>query len=90
VGSEQFVDLAGHLYVGIDEDDEEIANAFQISDEMRGEDDTHTLSSNDLHQSLEKFASGEGVEARYRLVQDEQLGPFGDCETECELCSLAT
>ena len=42
----------------------------------------------DLHQVLEELASGEGIEARDGLVEDEELGPFRDGQRERELRAL--
>ena len=40
-------------------------------------------------QVLEELPAGERVEARHRLVEQEQLGPLGDAEGEGELGALA-
>ena len=45
---------------------------------MRGEHDAHLLVGHDLHQALEELASGQRVQARHRLVEQEQLRPLGD------------
>jgi len=42
----------------------------------------------ELHQGLEELAPCERVEARYGLVEHEQLGPFRDRERQRELCAL--
>ena len=44
----------------------------------------------DLHQALEELAPGQRVEARHRLVEDEELGPLGDRDRQRQLGALAS
>ena len=90
MGCEQLVDLAGELHAGVDEDDEVVADPFEVGDEMRGEDDAHPMLGDDFHQAAQEVASGDRVEARDWLVQDQQLGSLRDRQRQRELGSLTT
>ena len=87
---EQLIDLPGNLHARVDEHDEVVADALEIGDEVRGENDAHAMFGDDLHQAPEEVASGNRVEAGDRLVQDQQLGPLCDRKRQRELGSLAT
>jgi hypothetical protein len=41
-----------------------------------------------LHQALEELAPGQRVQAGDRLVEEEKLGPLGECQGEGELGPL--
>ena len=89
VGGQQVVDLAGDLDPGVDQHDEVVADPFQVGDQVRGEHDAELVLGDGLHQVLQELPAGERVEAGDRLVEDQQLGPFGDGEGEGELGALA-
>ena len=54
-----------------------------------GQHDAHPLFGDNFHQRLEKLASGERVQTGHGLVEEQKLGPFGDCQGQCELGPLA-
>ena len=56
---------------------------------MRGEHHADPLLGDDLHQALQELPAGERVQAGHRLVEQEQLGPFGDGQGEGQLGPLA-
>ena len=56
---------------------------------MGGQHDAELLFGDGLHQVLQELPPGERVEARDRLVEDEQLGPLRDAQGERELRTLA-
>ena len=87
---EQLVDLSGYLHARVHEDDQVVADPLEIGDEMGGENDAHAVLGDDLHQASEEVAPRERVEARDRLVQDQQLGPLRDRQRQRELGSLPT
>ena len=80
VGGEQRLDLAGEPHLGVDEHDEVVADPLEVGDDVRGEHDAELLLGDGLHQDLEELAPRERVEARDRLVEDEQLGALGQPE----------
>ena len=86
---EQLVDLSGDLDAGVDEDDEVVADPLEVGDEMGGENDAHAVLGDDLHQAAQEVAPGDRVEARDRLVEDQQLGPLRDRQRQRQLGSLA-
>jgi hypothetical protein len=74
--------------VGADEHDEVVADPFQVGYQVRGQHDAELVLGDGLHQALKKLAAGEGVDGGDRLVQDQQLGTFGDAQGERELGAL--
>jgi hypothetical protein len=54
-----------------------------------GEDDADLVVGHGLHQYLQELAPGQGVEAGHRLVEDQELGPFGHGQGQGELGPLA-
>ena len=84
----QRVDVAGDLHVRAGEHDQVVADAFEIGDEMRREHDADTALGDDLHQVLEELAPRERIQARDRLVEEQQLGPLRDRQREGELRAL--
>ena len=90
VRCQQVGDLAGKPHVRGNEDDEVVTDPFEIGDEMRGQHDADPVLGDDLHEALEELAPGERVEARHRLVEEEELGSLRDGQRERELGPLAT
>ena len=89
VGGEQVVDVAGDPDLGVDQDDDVVADAFEVGDDVGGEQHADLLLGDGLHQHLEELAPGQRVQARHRLVEDQQLGPLGQPEGQGELGALA-
>ena len=89
VGGHQLVNRARHPYAGRDEHDDEVADAFQVRDEMRGEHDAHAVLGGDFGDRAHELAPRQRVEARHRLVEDEQLRPFRHGQGQGELGALA-
>ena len=55
---------------------------------MRGEHDADALFGDDRGQIVEELAPGQGVEAGYRFVEEQQFGSFGHGKGEGQLGSL--
>ena len=89
VGGQQVVDVAGDLHLRVDQDDEVVAGPLDVGDQVRGEHDAELLVGDGLHQVLEELPAGQRVEARDRLVEDQQLGSLGDAQGQGELGALA-
>jgi len=68
---QQFIDVPGYLNAGVDEDDEVVADALEIGNEMRGENDAYATLRDDFHQPAEEVAPGKRVEACEWFVQDQ-------------------
>src|ERR1035438_10191498 len=88
VDGEQRLDVPGDLDAGGDEDDEVVTDALEVCDEMRGEHDAHAVLDGNAHESPQELAPSQRVEARHGFVEDQQLGPLGDPQRECELSPL--
>ena len=88
VGGEQLLDVALDPHLGVDQHDEVVADPFQVGDHVRGQQDAELVLGDRLHQHLQELAAGERVEARDRLVEDQQLGPLGQAQGERELRAL--
>src|SRR5215813_2911605 len=56
---------------------------------MRREHDARALIRHELHEDLEELATGERIEARHRLVEDQQLRTLRDGQRQRELGALA-
>ena len=85
---EDLVDVATQRNPAADEDDEVVADTFQVGDEVRREDDADALHGDDLHQRLQELASRERVKGSDRLVEQQQLGSLGYCHRERQLRAL--
>ena len=73
----------------VDQDDDVVADAFEVGDDVRGEQHADLLLGDRLHQHLQELAPGQRVQARDRLVEHQQLGPLGQPEGQRELGPLA-
>jgi hypothetical protein len=82
--------LSSELDAGGGDDDEVVAYPLQVGDEVGRQHNAHPVLSHDLHKALEELPTCQGIQACHRLVQDEELGPFGDGQGEVELRPLAT
>ena len=78
VRRQQRLDVAAHLDARVDQHDQVVADALDVGDEVRGQDDAQLLLGDRLHQVLQELPAGQRVEAGDRLVEDQQLGPLGD------------
>jgi hypothetical protein len=56
---------------------------------MGGHHDAGAVLGDRLHQAAEELAAGKRVQAGDRLVEEEELGPFGERQGERELGALA-
>ena len=86
--AEQRLDLTLHPNLGVDQDDEVVADPFQVGDDMGGEQDAELVLGDGLHQDLQELPAGQRVEAGDRLVEDQQLGSLGQAQGEGELSAL--
>jgi len=89
VAGQQVVDLAGHADPGGDEHDQVVADAFQVGDQVRGQDHAGAVFGDIRHQALQELPPGEGVEAGDRFVEDEQVGSFRNGQGQRELRALS-
>ena len=87
---EQVGDRAEHLDARCRQHDQVIAETFEISQQVGGEDDGDPLLRDAGHQGLQEFTARERIQAGDRLVQDEELGPLGEGYRERHLGSLPT
>ncbi len=84
----QFAHLSSELHVRGDQYDEKIADSFEVSHEMGGEHDGDAVFGDDFHETLQKLTTGERVQGGHRLIEEEKLGTFGDCQSEGDLGAL--
>ena len=89
VRGQQCADLPGDPDPGRDKNYQVVAYPFQVGDQVRGQHDAGAVLGDRLHQALQELPPGQRVQAGERLVEDEQLGPLGQCQGEGELGSLA-
>ena len=88
VGVEQRLDVTGEPHLGVDEHHQVVADPLEVGDEVRGEHDAELLLGDGLHEAPGGTPPRERVEARDRLVEDQQLGALGQAEGEGELGAL--
>jgi hypothetical protein len=69
---------------GRDENDQVVADPFEVGDQVGGQHDAEALLGDRLHQALQELPPGERVQAGDRLVEDEQFGPLGHRQGEGE------
>jgi hypothetical protein len=74
------VEIAGELHARADQDDQVVAHALHVGDQMRGEHDAQLVLGDGLHEVLEELPARERVEAGDRLVQEQQLRALGDAK----------
>jgi hypothetical protein len=69
--------------------DEVVAGPLQVAEQVRGQQNRGALLGDPAHERLQELAPGERVQARHRLVQQQQVRPLGEGERERDLRSLA-
>lgn len=84
------VDVADELHLGRRQDDEVVADALQVGDDVGGEQDGHSALGGGFHEGLEEGAPGQGIERGGGLVQHEQLRSLGERQRQGDLGALAT
>ncbi len=89
VRREQMLDVAGDPNLGVDQDDDVVADPFEVGHDVRGEQHTDLFLGDGLHQYLQELAASQRVQARDRLVEDQQLRPLRQPERQRELGPLA-
>lgn len=72
-----------------DQDDEVVADAFEIGDKVRRQQDAHAVLGHGPHERLQELPPGEGIETGDRLVEYEELRALGNRQGERELRPLA-
>ncbi len=87
--AEDLVDLPRELNAARREDDEGVTHALELRDDVRREHHGEPLLGHGLHQRLQELAARKRIERGHRLVEHEQLGPFGQGERERDLRLLA-
>ena len=74
---DQVFDRADELDLGGVQHDQVVADPFEVGQQVRGEQHRGARVGDAAHQRLEELAPGQGVEARHRLVEQQQPRPFG-------------
>jgi hypothetical protein len=88
VAGQQVLDVAGDADPGGDEHDQVVADAFQVGDQVRGQDHAAAVFGDEFHQALQELPPGQGVEAGHGFIQDEQIRSFRDGQGQRELGAL--
>ena len=86
---QQFLGLPSYPDPGGGEHDEVVADPLDVADQVRGQHDAGLLLGDGLHQVLQELPPGQRVQARDRLVEQQQVRPLGGCQGEGELGALA-
>ena len=89
MSGEQLVHVTSEPHAGRDENDEVVAHALQVREEVRGQHHAHPMAGHNRHEVLEELASRKRVEAPDRLVKYQQLWLFRDGQRKGELGTLA-
>ena len=89
VGGKQILDRSVEPHAAMPEQDDALADALDVAQQARGDDDGRAGLGRALHQEPQKVAARQGVEPRQRLVEQEQRGALAEGERQRELRSLA-
>src|SRR5579872_7279272 len=81
--------LAGQLKDPPVQEQQVIADALQVADQMRGEQDRERAVGRALHQLLQELAPSQRIEARKWLVEQEEVGHLGQGHRQSNLRMLA-
>ena len=81
---EQLLDVALEADAARGQQHDVVADALDVGDDVRGDDDGGRRLGDAVHQQLEQFSAGERVEARERLVEQDELRPLAEHERERE------
>ena len=85
---QQSVDVAGHLRPGRGEQDQVVADALEVRDEVRGQHHGDPILRHALHQDLEELSASKRVQAGQGLVQQQQFGTLAQGQRQRNLRSL--
>lgn len=88
VRGHQVVDRAGELHLGGVEHDQVVADALQVGQQVRGEQNCGPGVRDAAHQRLEELPPGQRIEAGHRLVEQQQPGLLGQRQSERHLGPL--
>jgi len=58
VAGQQRVEVAGELHAGGDQHDQVVADAFEVGDQVRGQQDAELVLGDGLHEVLQELAPG--------------------------------
>ena len=86
---EQRLDVALETDGAAGEQDDVVADALDVGDHVRRDDDGRAGLGDAVHQQLEQLAAGERVEAREGLVQQHELRPLAEHERQREARTFA-
>ena len=89
VRREELVDVSADPDVGVHQDDQVVADSFQVGDQVGRHQHADPVLGDGGHQVLQELATRERVEAGHGLVEDQQLRALGDGQREGELGALA-
>ncbi len=89
MGVEEGLDVTREAHLGVDEHHDVVTDPLEVGHDVRREHHAELLLGDGLHEQLEELAARERVQARDRLVEDQQLGALGQAEGERELGPLA-
>ena len=71
------------------EGDQVIADALELGDDVRRQDDGDPFVDDDLHHRVQELTAGERVERCHRFVEQQQLWPLGERKRQRDLSLLA-
>ena len=86
---EQLVDVPLEADAAAGQQHDVVADALDVGDDVRRDDDGRTELGDPVHQQLQQLAGGERIEARERLVEQDEPRPLAQREREREPGALA-
>ncbi len=86
---EHGIDVAADLNPRGGQQDEVIADPFDVRHQMRGQDDGQPARRDGVGERAEEMPPGERVQGRERFVEQQDLRPLGQRECEGHLSALA-
>ncbi len=85
---EQVVDVVGQHHPPARHHDEVVTDPLDVGDEVGRQHHRQVVLGDRFHEVRQELAARQRVEARHRLVEDEQLGSLGERERQRELGAL--
>ena len=89
MGLEQLLDVTLEADAAAAQEHDVVADTLDVRDDVRGHDDGRPELRNAVHQQLQQLTAGEGVEARERLVEQDEPRPLAQGQRQCQPGSLA-
>src|SRR5919198_2322496 len=90
VAGEQVVDVGGQPDAAVAQQDQVVADALQLGDDVGGQQHGQALGGDRVHERAQEVAAGQRIQVGHGFVQYQQPGPLGQRQRQRDLDLLAT